>query len=581
MLLQKAEFADARQLTASLWSDPSHWSATALRDAESVAHDTERTARLLAGWADVLAAALGYAPAIFAAAPSATDRWVQRGQAVMDASCRGQAEAVYEAAVRCATELTAHERALLLEYLSRAVSSIVDKVGSFAGLLELDSLHQLAAGSDELWVSAGAWMVGALTEMNRHEMQMRLVRLVGEDGRAPDLWRMWLQVAATVIPEAAVHGFAQDDLPPQAPADYPKGFVHEAVLAAHSENADRLAQAHAGFEARSRETQVFLVMSLAMMIATFRRLQQLPQDAAVAAEHQQALEDRVATLMDALPDGAVERTGRMHAFARRAVLAYMDKDAPTLAAVVERIATWDSEPGHIKYPDPAFKFPAQQALRHAADLLSLGLEYGFGVSHRTVTEGAIQLVNAHAPAEHRDAARDVLTAMRRNGLEKDLPPDTFTDAAGFLAAAACGAWLASNKTIFKAPETVRLSLIKEIRESEAKALRIPEREQVLEVSDDEALALLQRMYGEGYPLPRDPAERALVEMDIVAVIKQHLLEVPADATTPEQFKALDAKVKTLLSAVAGTPQQAPKKQRAPGTVRKQPRRQPKRNRKRK
>ncbi|MGY4969556.1 hypothetical protein ACWGCC_10040 [Streptomyces nigrescens] len=586
MLINRAELTDARELTNSLLSDRARWTAEALLAEDSVVHEADRTAGLLAAWADILATALGDGPAVFVAVRASFETWVKLGQSLVETACQGDHGELEEAARHTASELDVRGRAQLVAHLAQIVPSTVGKAGGIDTLLELDSLHQLSAGTQELWVSAAAWMIGALTEMNRHEMQMRLARLVAEDGRGPDLWRTWLQVAATVIPRQALAGFRQDAMAPQIPEGYPKELAKESIAAAHSGDLDRIAQAHASFNALSREVQILLDLDLAMMIATIRRLSRHkenpaaggPAESSPRSSDRDDLRDLASTIMDAMPAEVVERTGRMHAFARRAVLAFIDDDSTTLAAIVDRIATWDSEPGHPPYSEPPFRFPAEQALTQANDLLGLGLQYGFGVSKRTVAEGAIKLIDRLAPPEHREAARVLLAKMKRAGLDQRLEVDHLDDVPGFLAAAASAAWLASNRTIFKARETVRLSLIKEIRESEAKALRVPDREQITDISDEEALGFLERMYGDGYPLPRDPDERALWEMDIVAVIKQHLLDVPADATTTEQLTALDARVKGILQAAAGTPQQTPKKERA-RVSRNQPKRQPKRKRK--
>ncbi|WP_043267178.1 hypothetical protein [Streptomyces sp. CT34] len=584
MLIQRAEFTDARELTNAL-SDRARWTTEALLAEDTVAHEADRTAGLLAAWADILAAAVGDGPAVFVAMRGSSETWVKLGQSLVETACRGNRRELEDAARHAASELDVHGRARLIAHLAEIVPSMVGMAGGIDTLLELDSLHQLSAGAEELWVSTAAWMIGALSELHRNEMGMRLASLVADD-RGPDLWRTWLQVAATVIPAEAVAGFQPRAMPSQFAESYPRELAKESITAAHCGDADRIAQSHAQFNALSHEAQVLLEMDLAMMIATIRRLSRHkknpnaggPAEPSPRSADRDELREIASTIMDAMPAEVVERTGRMHALARRAVLAFMDEDSTTLAAIVDRIATWESKSGHSSYPDPPFRFPAEQSLTQANDLFQLGLQYGFGISKRAVADGAIELIDRLSPPEHREAARDLLTKMKRAGLDQIVEVDQLDDAPGFLAAAASAAWLASNRTIFKARETVRLSLIKEIRESEAKALRVPDREQITDISDDEALGFLERMYGDGYPLPRDPDERALWELDIVAVIKQHLLEVPADATTNEQLKELDARVKRILQAAAGTPQQAPKKERAP-VSRKQPKRQPKRKRK--
>ncbi|MCX4752526.1 hypothetical protein [Kitasatospora purpeofusca] len=66
---------------------------------------------------------------------------------------------------------------------------------------------------------------------------------------------------------------------------------------------------------------------------------------------------------------------------------------------------------------------------------------------------------------------------------------------------------------------------------------------------------------------------------MLAVLKMHLLETPADATTSEQAEELKAKLLTVLQAATATLTQAPKPSVRTVGKRVQPKRQPKRQRK--
>lgn len=277
-----------------------------------------------------------------------------------------------------------------------------------------------------------------------------------------------------------------------------------------------------------------------------------------------------------------ERIYRMDALARRAVLAFINGDARTLGAVIERVRTWDDDPGRQPYELPRFQCVNKRALQVANDFFQVGDEHGAHLSNAEAAEGAMELIARHAPAEHQAAATVVLQTMRETADTVDFDSSTAHDAAGLLAFAAIAGWLGSNTRLFRSREAVRLMLTKQIRESEARALRIPQREQITEVTDDQALAFLDELYGKGYPIPRDPDERAVWELDIICLVKQHLLDTPADITTPDQKRALHEHITAILHAAAGTTP-APPAARRPSSAggKKRPKRPKQQRRKKK
>ncbi|MBV9025592.1 MAG: hypothetical protein JO362_17775 [Streptomycetaceae bacterium] len=208
---------------------------------------------------------------------------------------------------------------------------------------------------------------------------------------------------------------------------------------------------------------------------------------------------------------------------------------------------------------------------------------GTHITNREAADAAAPLADRYAPDEHKHGAQELIAVLRAAGKGGvDFDRETSDGPAGLIAFAAMAVGLSQSPRLRLARERVRLNLIKEIRESEAKALRIPDRERATDVSDAEALAFLEQLYGPHYPLPRDPDERAVWEHDIIAIVKQHLLEFPADATTDattvEQRRALDDRIKDVLRAAAGTPQRTPPPPDRSNVVRKQPKRAPKRKR---
>ncbi|MEY9948425.1 hypothetical protein [Kitasatospora sp. GAS1066B] len=581
MLIENSRYTDARQLTASLVSDPSLRSGDELTaHLQDVVLDAERTAGLLAAWAEIGAMATKDAAAMFVGVDLEAD-WVRLGLVLADAACRGDQSEVEAAAGRCAEELDPVGRAQLVGSWGRElIPDVIEWAGGLDELLEQVALHRsCAGGEDAAWVNAAAWVVCRLTETGTVDAYNRIGDLIVKDGRGADLWRTWPEVAASMMSTTYLREI--EPLPQKDMPGYPVGLPLRAVEAVHSASRKLVKQSQAEFAAAGREDQLLLAFELATLIATCR---QLPSRRAARraargerdADHE-AFSDAARAVMDEMPSAIVERTGRMHALSRRAVLAFIDADRETLAAVVDRIATWDDDPGRATYPRPRFEFPANQALALANDLFRLGEQQGIRISDAQAATGAAELINRDAPTEHREAALALLSAMKgdsRNGAVFD--PVAATTEAGLLAFAATAAWLGTNPRLIRSRETVRLNLIKEIRESESRALKVPERETIRDVSDKDALAFLHQLYGEHYPLPRDPAERGAWEMDIVAIVRQHLLETPADATTPEQKKALHERVIAILSAAAGTPRRTPPPATRSGAVRQQPKRkQPK------
>ncbi|MDT0323166.1 hypothetical protein [Streptomyces millisiae] len=576
------ERADERDLTKALMKDAALWSQDALTSARgSVVHDAERTARLLAAWAQVIAAGTKTVTPLFA---DTHESWARLGADLATAADQGLVGLLEKAARRCATDLEPQDRAKVLARLATGVSPLIRLAGGLDDLLEAAALHRACvAGVEAGWLAAATWIVCALSENAQNARVSTLAAdRVGhliDAGRGADLWHTWSRVAASMMSTAFLKEMAPQDVGLRG---YPAGLWQRAVEAVHASDDRQIEDALAEFRAQQRDIQSTLCFELAMAIAAHRALPSSREARRAAGgerdSQDEALRSAVGDVLGKLPDDVVERTGRMHALSRRAVLAYIDADRETLAAVVDRVATWDDDPGRRPYSLPRFRFAARQALSLGNDLLRLAEESGVHITNPEAADLAAPLVDRHAPHELQQGAQQLLAAVKTAGKEGvDFDQDAAESSAGLVAFAALAAGVTQHPRLRLARERVRLNLIKEIRESEAKALRIPDREMVTEVSDVEALAFLEDLYGPDLPLPRDPHERAVWEHDIVAIIQQHLLEWPADATSPQQRRTLDIRIKNVLRAAAGTLQRTPPDRSA--VVRKQPKKSSKRKRK--
>ncbi|MGK4581763.1 hypothetical protein [Kitasatospora sp. HPMI-4] len=287
-------------------------------------------------------------------------------------------------------------------------------------------------------------------------------------------------------------------------------------------------------------------------------------------------------LLGQLPRPLVERMGRMSGMALRGVIALVDDEPETFAALVERIGTWDDDPGRFPYPGPRYKFAITETLRLFNDAIGI-VERNGPIPNEVLTEGARPLIEALAPEEFREAALQKLATIPPGTAPMDLSSDGDVGPVDYIVAAAATAWLARGAGGRVAmQQNIRLSLLKEVRRSESAATGAPEREQVNDVSDADALALLTALYDEDYvrliPGPRD---RGPWEWDMLAILKAHLLETPADATTPEQAHALKLKLVKILQAAVATLDEPKAPMVRPAGKRVQPKRQPKSKRKNK
>ena len=239
----------------------------------------------------------------------------------------------------------------------------------------------------------------------------------------------------------------------------------------------------------------------------------------------------------------------MSGWTHRVLLAMIDGDAETLAAVLERMAGYDTEPGRHPYTEPTWQFAIREIERTADDLVTANRCFE-RAPRDTIAEGVTALLTELAPKELREqAVANALLCVHDDQTGELLP--VVRDGSLVLALAAIAAWSVRDKGLSPTVAPVRLALISRIKEAEAIALGIPEAEQINDVSDDEARALLESLHGV-CTIPKDRSRWHLAELDVMCLLKEHLLETPIAATTEEQRRALNAAIKLRLQVARGT-----------------------------
>lgn len=246
----------------------------------------------------------------------------------------------------------------------------------------------------------------------------------------------------------------------------------------------------------------------------------------------------VDALRQAFPDGVIERVAVMSALAWRAVLAYLDRDAQSLAAVIERVGTWDDYPR--KYPFPAaaprFKNAVTAAMNSGITILRAAADSGKEPGAAQLQAAAAKLVAELAPAEHQQSALRILQ-LDQQAADDERWDEQFT-AGGLAAYAALTAAVYGDPAIMPTQHEVRRAIVKYVRQDEADAYKVPLAERITEVDEQEARAFLDGLFEPGSPLQESDRPPTLYELDILALVQRHLLHTKADATTLEQAAEL-------------------------------------------
>lgn len=254
------------------------------------------------------------------------------------------------------------------------------------------------------------------------------------------------------------------------------------------------------------------------------------------------------SLRSMMPMGNFHRNAIMEVLAHRAVLAYLDAQPDTLAAVVERVGTWDDAPREFRYPEdhPRYRFAAQRALALVNDAFRTADQVGVEFQDAMVMLGARRLVASFAPEVHRRGALKVLGSGTKDVVGIALGVDSADGPSGLVGFAAAAAYLYGNSRLFPSQHAVRTMFERRIRDLEAEALQIPDLERVADISDQEARGFLLRILP-AFPLS-PPGTPTLPELEAIELVKRHLLTTPADATSPDQQQELLRCITVILAA---------------------------------
>ena len=169
-------------------------------------------------------------------------------------------------------------------------------------------------------------------------------------------------------------------------------------------------------------------------------------------------------------------------------------------------------------------------------------------------EGIRDLIERFAPAQYREDALAKIATFPSGREPMDLSGGTDIGPVDFVIAATAGAWLCGGAGgRMAALANIRLMLLRQVRYAESTATGAPKRERIDDVSEADAVALLADLYDESFALTiPGPRQRGPWEWDMLAVLKAHLLETPAEATTPEQREELKTKLLSVLQAATAT-----------------------------
>jgi len=239
----------------------------------------------------------------------------------------------------------------------------------------------------------------------------------------------------------------------------------------------------------------------------------------------------------------------MSALGLRAVLAYLDRDAASLAEVMEQAGAWDDLSGVIAFPPDAPRYLV--AVARVYQLIESWRRAGAQAGRTVDVYSPLAVFNVGrlagrlAPVPYRDGAQWLCSDPGRARLAEDFAgtvaefgPQTLLAAAAL--AARTSSWL------FATEHVVCLKLLEIIRAYEAQANRIPPSERSGEVSEGDARAYLEILFPDDALLSA-PGRLAPHEADIIALLQRHLAETRAADTTAEQTDRL----RTWITSIRG------------------------------
>lgn len=307
----------------------------------------------------------------------------------------------------------------------------------------------------------------------------------------------------------------------------------------------------------------------------------------------------------AIPTGILQRSGRMHIWAFRLVLAFLDRQADAVVATAALISAYDDRDAGVREGDDdrgqrdgqgdtagdlaaetvagARSQAGRQAGRYAfavgeaMELLRQGLTDLRGravrVSNAQAGAGVRELVDLCVPEQDRPAARAVAGRLLADQQPLTLPGISTTDAGvgELYVVTALIAWLADNPRINPSRESFRSTLLHNIAMVESDLRRVPQAERLSAVTDGQAVAFIHAvtddMIGERLTIAAAADQRTLFEVDLVAAAKTHLLQHPDRTPDTDQQFVLQilqtvAASATALQAIPGDEMTESERQRA-------------------
>lgn len=249
----------------------------------------------------------------------------------------------------------------------------------------------------------------------------------------------------------------------------------------------------------------------------------------------------------AAPPSYVRMTGRIIAWSRRLELAYCDGDGEAVQALFAVITGMDDHGGpDMPRPMGRWNTARQHALSGLMRLIEVCQKAATIPTIAQIADGAASLVRRCGPAEFADDVQQHAVEVRSGHRPLTPRPGERSQQFDVVLACAASGWLLGQ--LFPAREAARLFMEREIREAEQLALRAPTAEWGGEATDEEAIRLLAEVLGwDERRLPaRDPRRRHLLDLDLIAVAKQHLEDHPdLDGQQRDQLRRrLDALITT-------------------------------------
>lgn len=291
--------------------------------------------------------------------------------------------------------------------------------------------------------------------------------------------------------------------------------------------------------------------------------------------------ERDAILRHMLPEQR-ERMGRMSGWARRMILAYADRRPDDLDVVLLGLEGWDdttaSSGGEAKYA-----FAMREIERQTNQWDDVARMRGMRIPPDFDTLRA--MVAEVTPERYRNEA---LTKIVATPGKPDVLTVTGRELPDLCVAAATASELLTNTKLFPSYQDARFRLIQTILDCDRAIIGAPAAESITDIDDDAAIDLVEEALGlnaddvpEALRVPRQRSQQGPHEIEMIAMVKSYLVQYPDP--TPEQRREITSQVQQILmSADKLFPKQhrtGPPKPKPRGKQRAQPKRVPRKKRK--